>query len=89
MSVKTSVSMSEQQDAFVRRLVEEGRFSSASAVIQHSIEILRQQKETEEDEMKAIRAFFAERAKGPFLTEEESDAHIAEIIERKRREYGV
>lgn len=89
MTVKTSVSMTDQQDAFIKRMVEEGRFASASAVVQHSIEMLRQQKETEEEEMKAIRAFFEERAKGPFYTAEESDAAIKDLIERKRRQYGV
>ena len=34
MTVKTSVSLTDQQNAFARRMVEEGRYSSVSAVIQ-------------------------------------------------------
>ena len=34
MSVKASVSMSENQDAFVKSLVAQGRYASASAVVQ-------------------------------------------------------
>lgn len=89
MTVKTSVSMTDQQDAFIKRMVEEGRFASASAVVQHSIEMLRQQKETEEEEMKAIRAFFEERAKGPFISADEFDTRIDTMIENKRKQYGV
>lgn len=32
MSVKSSISLSDQQDAFARRLVEQGRFSSVLAI---------------------------------------------------------
>ena len=50
MSVKSSISLSDQQDAFARSLVEHGRFSSVSAVIQSGLELLRQKTEAEDAE---------------------------------------
>jgi len=48
MSVKASVSISDQQDSFARRLVEEGRYASLSAVVQRGLELLRQETELSE-----------------------------------------
>jgi len=47
MGVKSSISLSDQQDAFARSLVEQGRFSSVSAVIQNGLDLLRQRTEAE------------------------------------------
>ena len=51
MSVKASISISAQQEAFARALVEEGRFASLSAVMQHGLELLRAETETREAEL--------------------------------------
>ncbi|TRL35104.1 type II toxin-antitoxin system ParD family antitoxin [Rhizobium straminoryzae] len=89
MTVKASVSISDQQDAFARRLVEEGRYSSVSAVVQQGLELLREQTERKEAELAALRALVDERRKGAFLTMEESHAQIEALIARKKAEYGV
>lgn len=89
MTVKTSVSISDQQDAFARRLVEEGRYSSVSAVVQQGLELLREQTERKEAELAALRALIERRRKGPFLSEEESHTRIEELIARKRAQYGL
>lgn len=89
MSVKTSVSMSEQQDAFIRDLVDQGRFSSASAVVQHGIELLRRQTELQEAELNALRGFFADRRDGPFEDADAARAATQGMIARKRRARGV
>lgn len=89
MTVKASVSISDQQDAFARRLVEEGRYSSVSAVVQQGLELLREQTERKEAELAALRALVAERRKEPFLTTEESHAQIEEMLARKKAEYGL
>lgn len=46
MSVKSSISLTDQQDAFARSLVESGRYSSMSSVLQQGLELLRQKTET-------------------------------------------
>ena len=84
MSVKTSVSISKQQDAFARKLVEDGRYSSVSAVIQRGLEMLR-----EEAELAAFRALIEERRAGPFLTMEESHQQIEAMIAKKKASYGL
>jgi antitoxin ParD1/3/4 len=89
MTVKTSVSISSQQDAFARRLVEDGRFSSVSAVIQHGIELLREQTEAKEAELEALRALIAQRRAGEFLSREESDRQIEDLIARKKASHGL
>jgi antitoxin ParD1/3/4 len=89
MSVKASVSLSAQQDAFARELVRQGRYASVSAVVQRGLELLRQETETREAELAALRRFFAERAEGPFMSAEESRAATEALIARKRREHGL
>lgn len=88
MTVKASVSISDQQDAFARRLVEEGRYSSVSAVVQQGLELLREQMEMKEAELVALRELIEERSKGPFLNAEESSRRIDALIARKKAEYG-
>ncbi len=47
MSVKPSISLTDQQDAFARSLVETGCYSSLSSVLQQGLELLRQKTEAE------------------------------------------
>ncbi|OLP55673.1 hypothetical protein BJF92_08375 [Rhizobium rhizosphaerae] len=89
MTVKASVSISDQQDAFARRLVEEGRYASVSAVVQRGLELLRKETERKEAEIKALRALIEERSKGPFLTMEESRQRIDEMLVRKKAALGL
>lgn len=85
MSVKSSISLSDQQDAFARQLVEQGRFSSVSAVIQNGLDLLRQRTEAEEADTAALRHLLAQRREGPFVTAEEMDSRVTAMIARKRR----
>lgn len=89
MAVKTSISLPEQQDAFARRMVEEGRYSSVSAVIQQGLELLRQQTEAKEAETAALRALLDERRKGPFLDEDEFESRFSAMLLRVRSSYGL
>ncbi|MDX8354802.1 type II toxin-antitoxin system ParD family antitoxin [Cognatiyoonia sp. IB215182] len=67
MTVKSSISLTDQQDGFVRHLVAEGRYASASAVIQKGLDLLQQQTEAETADTAALKAILAERATGEFL----------------------
>ncbi|SHI05882.1 ribbon-helix-helix domain-containing protein [Marivita hallyeonensis] len=89
MSVKASVSMSEQQEAFARSLVEEGKFSSVSAVVQHSLDLLKTKTELEEAELNALRSFFADRRDGGFETTDAARSATRDMITRKRRAHGL
>ncbi len=89
MSVKASVSISDQQDSFARQLVEDGRFSSLSAVVQRGIELLRQETELHDAELAALKALLEERSKGPFISQEEGAKRTAAMIAAKKAAYGL
>ena len=89
MSVKASVSISEQQDEFARDLVARGRYSSVSAVVQQGLDLLKQRDEAERTELEALRTILEERRKGPFVSVEEFRSNIDALIARKRGEYGL
>jgi antitoxin ParD1/3/4 len=89
MSVKASVSISEQQDAFVRSQVEQGRYPSASAVVQQGLELLREQTEMKDGERALLKALLDERVKGAFVTIDEGRSRTEALIEEKRRARGL
>ncbi len=89
MSVKASVSISDQQDSFARKLVEEGHYASLSAVVQRGLELVLEETEMKEDDREKLRALLEQRMDGEFLTVEESDAQIATMIAEKRAALGL
>ncbi|KJF69525.1 ribbon-helix-helix domain-containing protein [Rhizobium nepotum] len=89
MSVKASVSISDQQDMFARRLVEEGRYASLSAVVQRGLELLRQETELKEAELAVLRELLAERGQGEFISVEDGKDRTAAMIAAKKASYGL
>jgi antitoxin ParD1/3/4 len=85
MSVKASVSISEQQDAFVRGLVDQGRYPSASAVVQQGLELLREQTEMKDGARALLKSLLEERLKGDFVTVDEGRLRTEALITEKRR----
>jgi antitoxin ParD1/3/4 len=86
VTVKSSISLTDEQDAFVRLLVAAGRYPSASAVLQQGVDLLRRQMEAEEADVAALRAILRERAEGPFISAEEMRTRTEAMIARKRRD---
>lgn len=86
MTVKTSISLTDAQEAFARKLVDEGRYASLSAVLQQGLEMLRVETEAKEAEIAALKALLKRRAEGPFISMEEgrkqTERMIAEFTER-------
>jgi antitoxin ParD1/3/4 len=89
MSVKASVSISDQQDIFARRLVEEGRYASLSAVVQRGLELLRQETELKDAELAALRDLLTERGQGKFVSVEDGKDRTAAMIAAKKASYGL
>lgn len=89
MSVKASVSISEQQDAYARDLVEQGRFSSMSAVVQQGLDLLRKQDEADLLEAAALKVLLEERMTGTFVSSGEFANQTEEMLAQKRRELGL
>jgi len=78
MTVKPTVSLTDQGHAFARSLVASGRFASLSAVIQHGLGLIERDEQEHQARLDAIRADLDRRAAGPFLTTEEMDARLAQ-----------
>lgn len=89
MSVKASVSITDQQDAFARKLVEDGHYASLSAVIQRGLELLREETALEGEARAELKALLEERMAGGFVTMEESDRQIEAMIARRKAALGL
>jgi len=89
MTVKTTVSFTEDQDAFVARLIASGRFSSRSAVFQAGLERLRREIEDEEIERDALRALIAERRSETLISGAAMDARLEALFADIRRRHGL
>ncbi|WP_171182419.1 type II toxin-antitoxin system ParD family antitoxin [Ruegeria sp. HKCCD8929] len=89
MTVKTSISLSEAQAEYARELVERGMFPSLSAVAQHGIDLIRQRQEAEWADSEALKLLLRERARGPFLPEDQFRARVSQMLERKRAADGL
>ncbi len=89
MSVKASVSISEQQDAFARSLVEDGRYASLSAVVQRGLELVREEAEFKQAELAALKNLLQTRADGEFVSLDEGRKATEKMIARKKAAHGV
>jgi antitoxin ParD1/3/4 len=72
MTVKTLISLTDDQNAFARALVARGRYPSVSAVLQHGLEVLRRDDETHSAQVQALQALIDQRRSEPFVSLEES-----------------
>ena len=88
MTVKLSVSLTDDQHAFARSLVVAGRYSSLSAVLQQGVDLLRQRMDAEELETAALRELLSRRRKGAFVDAEQMDERLAAMVAGKRRAHG-
>lgn len=84
MTVKTSVSLTDSQEAFARELVERGRYPSLSAVLQHGLELLRSERELEEAELAALRALLKTRRDGAFVSVAKGRERTQRMIRSKK-----
>ena len=89
MTVKSSISLTDEQHAFARALVDTGRYASFSAVIQQSIEHLRRRLDVEDLERRALYEILSRRRSGEFVGAEEMDERLSKMLADKRRIHGV
>ena len=85
MSVKASISLTDAQDAFARDLVAQGRFPSMSAVLQHGLELMRDQSATTE----ALRLLLDELRRGDFVPMDEGRGQTRDMLAQKRADLGL
>jgi len=84
MTVKASISLTDEQEAFARELVRAGRFSSLSAVVQHGLEMVRRETALHDAELEALRQLLTERRAGPFVDVEDGRARTSAMLAAKR-----
>jgi antitoxin ParD1/3/4 len=89
MAVKSSISLTDEQDAFARQLVEKGRFPSVSAVLQQGLELLRVRFENDELELEALRTLLLERRSGKFVSDDDMNDVISGAATHKRAKHGI
>lgn len=85
MTVKTSISLTDSQEAFARELVERGRYPSLSAVLQQGLELLRSETELEAAELAALRSLLDRRREGDFVSVEKGRARVQRMIAAKKK----
>ena len=86
---KVSISLTNDQHSFAKTLVDSGRFASVSAVMQHSIELLREKLEGEALERPALADLLGKRRSGPFSSAMKMDRWLSRMITKKRRAHAV
>ncbi len=84
MTVKTSISLTDDQDSYARSLVEAGQFPSLSAVLQRGLDMLRRESEERDAELQAMRLLIHQRRTGAFVDLEEGEAQTRAMLARKR-----
>ena len=89
VAVKSSISLTDEQHAFARALVEAGRYSSVSAVLQQGVELLRRRVDAEELETAALRELLSRRRDGEVVSAERMDTLLGSMIAGKRRAHGL
>ena len=89
MAVKSSISLTDEQHAFARRLVDAGRYSSLNAVLQQGVDLLRPRLDAQELEHAVMRELLSRRRQGEFVSAQQMDARLARVIADKRRAHGL
>ena len=89
LTVRSSISLTDEQHAFARALVEAGRYSSLSAVLQQGVDLLRQRMDAEELETAALREFLSRRRRGALVDAERMAARLTGMVADKRRAHGL
>ncbi len=89
MTVKSLISLTYKPHSFAKELVEAGRYSSVSAVLQQGIDLLRQQMQDDDLQRAALQALLDQRAAGAFVSGAQVDKTIARMTTKKRRAHAV
>lgn len=77
MTVKPTISLTDQAHEFAKSLVAQGKFASLSAVVQYGLRLVAREEEEHRARLEAIRADLDRRAAEPSISTEEMDSQIA------------
>ncbi|MDE0530645.1 MAG: type II toxin-antitoxin system ParD family antitoxin [Albidovulum sp.] len=79
-TVKSSISLTGEQYAFARALVEASRYLSVRAMLQQGRDLLRRRMDAEELETAALRKLLLRRRNGEFKSAREMDRRFAGMV---------
>lgn len=85
MTVKPTVSLTDQGYDFAKSLVKNGKFASVSAVMQYGLRLVEREDEEYNTHLEAIRNDLAVRANEPFLSDQDIDTKLETMLEKKRK----
>jgi antitoxin ParD1/3/4 len=85
MAAKTSISLTDELDAYVRSLIASGRYASVSAVLQRGLEMLREEEEVCGAHTAVLRGLIRQRRAEPSVPLEGVDDFMA-AVERHGRQ---
>ena len=88
VTLKSSISLTDDQVAFLRALVEAGCYPSPSAALQQGVDLLRQRMDAEELETAALRELLSRRRDGAFIGTGGMYELLAAMVAGKRRAHG-
>ena len=89
MTVKSSISLTDDQFAFAKALVDAGQYPSLSAVLQQGIEVLRQRQDDALLERQALRALLDARRSAQTVSAEAFDDRLEKMLATKLRAHGL
>jgi antitoxin ParD1/3/4 len=84
MTAKTSISLTDEQEAYARSLVASGQYPSLSAVLQRGLDMLRHESEIRDAELEALRLLIERRRAGAFVDLDVGEAETRAMLARKR-----
>lgn len=83
MTVKPTISLTDQAHEFARSLVDKGKFASLSAVVQHGLQLIQREEAEHQARLQAIRADLGRRVETPSMSTEKMDEQLAAWRERR------
>ena len=89
MTVRSSVSLTDEQQAFARALVEAGHYPNIGAVLCRGSKLTHQRAGAEDLETSARRVLLSQRREGAFVTAEAMDTRLDGLIAEKRSVRGL
>jgi len=84
MAAKTSISLTDEQEAYARALVESGQYPSLSAVLQRGLDMLRRETELRDVELQALRLLIDQCCAAVFVDLDVGEAETSAMLARKR-----
>jgi len=85
MTAKTSISLTDEQEAYARSLVESGQYPSLSSVLQRGLDMLRRESEMRDAELEALRSLIDQRRAGTFVDIAVGEAETRAMLTRNRQ----